>query len=133
MQFSLFPVMSPHVTHYVIFPSFHPRDRLPHFLVYYNFCLTGPFSVHTIQEPNIASFIMSHSSEAIGASTRSLHADDALNLVTDVAPPMHLSTTFRYSNDPTQLVPAADATPVCILTRSSMPHSLTYVSIVVRL
>jgi cystathionine beta-lyase len=76
---------------------------------------------------------MSHSSEAIGASTRSLHADDALNLVTDVAPPMHLSTTFRYSNDPTQLVPAADATPVCILTRSSMPHSLTYVSIVVRL
>ncbi|KAG0152944.1 Pyridoxal phosphate-dependent transferase, major region, subdomain 2 [Penicillium digitatum] len=54
---------------------------------------------------------MSHSSEAIGASTRSLHADDALNLVTDVAPPMHLSTTFRYSHDPTQLVPAADATP----------------------
>ncbi|OQE35140.1 hypothetical protein PENCOP_c014G06921 [Penicillium coprophilum] len=54
---------------------------------------------------------MLHPNEAIGASTRSLHADDALNLVTDVAPPMHLSTTFRYSNDPTQLVPAADATP----------------------
>jgi hypothetical protein len=45
-----------------------------------------------------------------GASTRSLHSDDALNLVTDVAPPMHISTTFRYSNDPSKLVPAADAT-----------------------
>lgn len=58
---------------------------------------------------------MSHSSEAIGVSTLSLHADDALNIVTDVAPPMHLSTTFRYSNDPADLVPAADATPVCAL------------------
>ncbi|KAJ5121054.1 uncharacterized protein N7515_009015 [Penicillium bovifimosum] len=54
---------------------------------------------------------MSHSSEAIGASTRSLHADDVLNIVDDVAPPMHLSTTFRYSNNPSKLVPAADATP----------------------
>lgn len=45
-----------------------------------------------------------------GASTRLLHADDSLNLVTDVAPPMHLSTTFRYPSDPSQLVPAADAT-----------------------
>lgn len=45
-----------------------------------------------------------------GASTRSLHADDALNIVTDVAPPLHLSTTFRYSNDPSKLVAAADAT-----------------------
>jgi cystathionine beta-lyase len=75
---------------------------------------------------------MSHSSEAIGTSTRSLHADDALNLVTDVAPPMHLSTTFRYSNDPTQLVPAADAIPVCTLARYHMPH-LTNVSNVGRL
>lgn len=59
---------------------------------------------------------MSYSSEAIGASTRSLHADDALNIVTDVAPPMHLSTTFRYSKNPADLLPAADTTPVCIFT-----------------
>lgn len=45
-----------------------------------------------------------------GASTRSLHADDALNVVTDVSPPLHLSTTFRYPKDPSKLVPAADAT-----------------------
>ncbi|KKK20247.1 hypothetical protein ARAM_003217 [Aspergillus rambellii] len=43
-----------------------------------------------------------------GVSTRSLHADDELNLVSDVAPPLHLSTTFRYSDDPDMLVPAVD-------------------------
>lgn len=53
---------------------------------------------------------MAHS---IGTSTRSLHADDALNVVSDVAPPMHLSTTFRYSDDPSALVPVADLTSVC--------------------
>lgn len=53
---------------------------------------------------------MSHS---IGTSTQSLHADDVLNVVSDVAPPMHLSTTFRYSNDPAALVPVADVDTVC--------------------
>lgn len=48
-----------------------------------------------------------------GTSTRSLHADDALNLVSDVAPPLHVATTFRYPSDPTALVPAADAIHVC--------------------
>ncbi|KAJ6015891.1 trans-sulfuration enzyme [Penicillium herquei] len=47
-------------------------------------------------------------SDSIGTSTRSLHADDVLNIVSDVAPPMHLSTTFRYSNDPETLIPFAD-------------------------
>ncbi|KAJ5707877.1 trans-sulfuration enzyme [Penicillium malachiteum] len=47
-------------------------------------------------------------SDSIGTSTRSLHADDVLNVVSDVAPPMHLSTTFRYSNDPETLIPFAD-------------------------
>lgn len=41
-------------------------------------------------------------------STAALHADDRLNLVMDVAPPIHLSTTFRYSNDPSDLVPSED-------------------------
>ncbi|EPS31014.1 hypothetical protein PDE_05968 [Penicillium oxalicum 114-2] len=47
-------------------------------------------------------------STGMGTSTRSLHADDVLNVVADVAPPMHLSTTFRYSDDPSALVPAAE-------------------------
>ncbi|OAX85111.1 hypothetical protein ACJ72_00524 [Emergomyces africanus] len=41
-------------------------------------------------------------------STRALHADDVLNLVTDVAPPIHLSTTFRYPDDPARLIPSGD-------------------------
>lgn len=41
-------------------------------------------------------------------STQALHADDRLNLVTDVAPPIHLSTIFRYSNNPNDLVPSED-------------------------
>ena len=42
------------------------------------------------------------------ASTLALHADDHLNRNTDVAPPIHLSTTFRYGSDPSNLVPAAE-------------------------
>jgi O-acetylhomoserine/O-acetylserine sulfhydrylase-like pyridoxal-dependent enzyme len=41
-------------------------------------------------------------------ATLALHADDALNNVTDVAPPIHLSTTFRYSDNPEELAPIAD-------------------------
>lgn len=55
---------------------------------------------------------MSHN---VGTSTQSLHADDALNVVSDVAPPLHLSTTFRYSDDPSELFPAADLNSVCIV------------------
>ncbi|KAH1513120.1 hypothetical protein KXX06_005143, partial [Aspergillus fumigatus] len=51
---------------------------------------------------------MAHLNQAIGASTRSLHADDELNVVTDVAPPLHVSTTFRYSDNPDELVPLTD-------------------------
>lgn len=41
-------------------------------------------------------------------ATQALHADDRLNLVHDVAPPIHLSTTFRYSNNPGELVLSED-------------------------
>ncbi|KAL2823267.1 pyridoxal phosphate-dependent transferase [Aspergillus cavernicola] len=41
-------------------------------------------------------------------STRALHADDYLNLVTDVAPPIHLSTTFRFPKEPENLIPSED-------------------------
>lgn len=51
--------------------------------------------------------------EKAGPSTLALHADDELNIVRDVAPPLHLSTTFRYSNNPEDLIPWADTT-VCI-------------------
>ncbi|KAL2869311.1 putative transsulfuration enzyme family protein [Aspergillus lucknowensis] len=41
-------------------------------------------------------------------ATRALHADDYLNLVTDVAPPIHLSTTFRYPKEPDSLILSED-------------------------
>lgn len=53
---------------------------------------------------------MAPSTQAAGASTRALHADDVLNVVTDVAPPLHLSTTFRYPDNPDELVPCSAAT-----------------------
>ncbi|SCU78990.1 LADA_0A09076g1_1 [Lachancea dasiensis] len=39
-------------------------------------------------------------------STSSIHADDFLNRVTDVAPPINVSTTFRYDND--KLIPSGE-------------------------
>lgn len=36
-------------------------------------------------------------------ATAALHADDPLNIVDDVAPPMHVSTTYRYPQDPESL------------------------------
>lgn len=43
-----------------------------------------------------------------GNATVAIHADDPLNVVTDVAPPLHVSTTFRYSDDPNDLHAWAD-------------------------
>lgn len=48
------------------------------------------------------------STKTYSPSTLAIHADDRLNNVTDVAPPIHLSTTFRYSHNPEELLPKAD-------------------------
>lgn len=42
-------------------------------------------------------------------ATRALHADEHLNQYLDVSPAMHVSTTFRYSNEPAKLEPLSDA------------------------
>lgn len=45
-------------------------------------------------------------------STLAIHADDHLNQTTDVAPPIHLSTTYRYPSSPSALAPVpADTDP----------------------
>ena len=44
------------------------------------------------------------------ASTVAIHSDDSLNQAADVAPAIHVSTTFRYTDDPDDLVPAKDLT-----------------------
>lgn len=38
--------------------------------------------------------------------TLAVHADDVMNTYTDVAPALHVSTTFRYDNS--RLVPISD-------------------------
>jgi hypothetical protein len=39
----------------------------------------------------------------LSLSSKTVHADDYLNKSRDVAPPLHVSTTFRYNQDPDQL------------------------------
>jgi cystathionine beta-lyase/cystathionine gamma-synthase len=39
----------------------------------------------------------------LSLSSRTVHADDYLNKSRDVAPALHVSTTFRYNSDPDQL------------------------------
>lgn len=41
-------------------------------------------------------------------ATLAIHADDSINHYTDVAPAIHVSTTFRYTSDPSKLVPEHD-------------------------
>ncbi|KAF2755481.1 PLP-dependent transferase [Pseudovirgaria hyperparasitica] len=62
-------------------------------------------------------------------STLALHADDILNSTTDVAPALHVSTTFRYPENPDDLVPINGdenptlANPTHIYSRVSAPTS----------
>lgn len=46
-------------------------------------------------------------------NTLLIHADDALNyrVVNDVAPPINVSTTFKYSKNPDEWIPWKDQTP----------------------
>jgi hypothetical protein len=50
----------------------------------------------------------------LAPATLAIHADDVLNTVTDVAPPLHVSTTFRYPKKAEDLVPVG-AQEVCQL------------------
>lgn len=40
-------------------------------------------------------------------ATHGIHADNRTNILTDIAPPIHTSTTFRYPRDPSKLVPVS--------------------------
>ena len=67
-------------------------------------------------------------SQSFSVSTRALHSDDHLNRNPDVAPPIHLSTTFRFSSNPGDLVPAADEdhgvpTDAHVYSRATAPNT----------
>jgi cystathionine gamma-synthase len=53
-------------------------------------------------------------SKQVSPSTLAIHADDVLNSdgVTDVAPALHVSTTFRYTQDASKLFPVYEAREV---------------------
>lgn len=56
---------------------------------------TGPFKHNTTE---LASRL-----QHLSLSAQTVHADDFLNSHAAVAPPMHVSTTFRYSRNPDDL------------------------------
>lgn len=41
----------------------------------------------------------------LSPATQAIHADDPLNILDDVAPAIHVSTTFRYDSNPDRLFP----------------------------
>src|SRR3569833_440045 len=58
---------------------------------------------------------------SLSLGSYTVHADDYINTQSDVAPPLHVSTTFRYSSNPDELLPADEIdvrkpispTPLC--------------------
>ncbi|KAI1780130.1 PLP-dependent transferase [Hypoxylon cercidicola] len=56
----------------------------------------------TDAEPATATALASRL-QHLSLSAQTIHADDFLNSHQSVAPPMHVSTTFRYNDDPDQL------------------------------
>lgn len=52
--------------------------------------------------------------------TLAVHADDVMNSYTDVAPALHVSTTFRYDNS--KLVPISDEEVLPLLTFVAEKH-----------
>lgn len=55
-------------------------------------------------------------------STLAIHADDKLNTQTDVAPALHVSTTYRYDNS--KLNPVSDE-EVCLIPQPESNGSMT--------
>lgn len=47
--------------------------------------------------------------QRLSPSTQAIHGDDYLNTTSDVAPPLHVSTTFRYTDNPEDLITATDS------------------------
>jgi len=60
----------------------------------------------------------------LGFASLSVHADDHISIHRAVAPPLHVSTTFRYSSDPEKLEPWVNI-DVSLHIRHSAPISQT--------
>ncbi|KAK0718790.1 Cys/Met metabolism PLP-dependent enzyme-domain-containing protein [Apiosordaria backusii] len=67
----------------------------------------------------------------LSMASRSVHADDYINNHQAVAPPMHVSTTFRYNRDPEQLRPWDNLDPNApydshVYSRDSAPNTTRF-------
>lgn len=58
-----------------------------------------------------------------GMAAQALHADDHLHVSTDISPPLHVSTNFRYVSNPAELITARDL-DVSLLLPSLEPQSV---------
>ena len=93
-------------------------DHLSSLVITFLFVLSSLFFKYSAYIANMASTdgitSVSHDSESTSPvrtqhqSTLAIHGDDHLNRSTDVAPALHVSTTFRYTPNPSELVPAKD-------------------------
>ncbi|KAK3337079.1 pyridoxal phosphate-dependent transferase [Cercophora scortea] len=73
-------------------------------------------------------------SRELSLASRSVHADDYINNHRAVAPPMHVSTTFRYSNNPDDLTPWHNTDPAApydshVYSRDSAPNTTRFEAI----
>lgn len=51
---------------------------------------------------------LSASLSELSPATKALHADRDLDITSDVAPPLHVSTNFRYASNPEALIPIVE-------------------------
>lgn len=66
--------------------------------------------------------------------TFALHADDELDVTNDVAPPLHVASTFRFPSNPEQLVPLRhrSVSSIYLHTTSSLYRRLTEILLIGR-
>lgn len=62
-------------------------------------------------EPSSNGIKTHHTPPTYSLATLGIHGDDPINSYTDVAPALHVSTTFRYPHDPQKLIPKDDNDP----------------------
>ena len=53
----------------------------------------------------MANPVQQNSINSLYPETITIHADDELHVSNDVAPPLHVTNTFRFQSDPEALVP----------------------------
>ncbi|KAF1966741.1 cystathionine gamma-synthase-like protein [Bimuria novae-zelandiae CBS 107.79] len=62
-------------------------------------------------------------SKSLSAATAAVHADDRMNILTDVAPAIHTSTTFRYPRNHAELQPVPESTGEVIDLQTPLVYS----------